>query len=282
MSNSEKLILVTGATGAQGGAVARHLLKKGFKVRAFTRDDSKPAALELKGFGAELFKGELLNKDSISHALKGAYGVFSVQNFWEHGYDKEVQQGKNIAEVSKNAGIKHFVYSSVASSDQKTGLLHFDSKWEVEKYIHSLNIPYTIIKPVFFMENFKGWFKPVETDNGLAINMAMHPETHLQMIAVDDIGAIASVIFEHPEVYTGKTIELAGDNPTIPEVANEFSKSLGKAVAFNEIPIDALRSNSKEMADMFEWFVNVGYKADIEATKKINPGLKNFNTWLKS
>ena len=127
MSNSEKLILVTGATGTQGGAVARHLLKKGFKVRAFTRDDTKPAALELKKLVAELFKGDLADKDSISKAVSGVYGVFSVQNFWEHGYDKEVLQGKNIADVAKNAGVKHFVYSSVASSDQKTGLLHCKS-----------------------------------------------------------------------------------------------------------------------------------------------------------
>ena len=114
MSNSNKLILVTGATGSQGGATARHLLKKGFKVRAFVRDDTKPSAIELKNHGAELFKGTLDDKNSIKGALNGVYGVFSVQNFWEHGYDKEVHQGKNTADAAKEAGIKHFVYSSVA------------------------------------------------------------------------------------------------------------------------------------------------------------------------
>lgn len=280
MTNSEKLILVTGATGSQGGSTAKHLLKKGFKVRAFVRDSSKPAAIELKNLGAELFKGDLNDINSVSEAIKGVYGVFSVQNYWEHGYDTEVQQGKNIADASKNAGVKHFVYSSVASSDRKTGLLHFDSKWEIEKYIHSLNLPYTIIRPVFFMENFKGWFKPAKANGEYAINLVMHPYTRLQMIAVNDIGTIASIIFENRDEYLGKTIELAGDNPDMKEVASEYSKFLGKPVELKEIPLDVLRSNSKEMADMFEWFINVGYKADIDSVKKINPSIINFKNWL--
>jgi uncharacterized protein YbjT (DUF2867 family) len=280
MNNSDKLILVTGATGAQGGAAARHLLKKGFKVRAFVRDDSKPAALELKKLGAEVFKGELDNKNSISEVVKGAYGVFSVQNFWEHGYEKEIQQGKNVADASKSADIKHLVYNSVASSDKKTGLVHFDSKWEIEKYIHGLGIPYTIVKPVFFMENFNGWFKPVEKDGEYTLNMGMHPDTKLQMIAVDDIGAIVSMVFENPDTYLNKTIEIAGDELNMVEVANEYSKHYGKKVNFNEIPLDVLRANSKEMADMFEWFINVGYIADIDRTRQINPSLKSFHKWL--
>jgi uncharacterized protein YbjT (DUF2867 family) len=280
MANTDKLIVVTGATGSQGGAVTRHLLSKGFKIRAFVRDGSKPAALELKKKGVEIFEGNLEDMNALDKAFKGAYGVFSVQNFWEHGYDKEVIQGKNAANAAKEAGVKHFVYSSVASSDQKTGLVHFDSKWEIEKYIHGLNIQYTIVKPVFFMENFHGWFKPVENEGNYSISLAMHKDTKLQMIAVDDIGAIVSVIFENPEKYMNKTIELAGDEPEMLKVAGEFSIKLGKPVSFNEIPIDVLRANSKEMADMFEWFMNVGYKAHIDETRKIHPGLKNFSKWL--
>ena len=282
MANSDKLIVVIGATGSQGGAVTRHLLNKGFKIRAFVRDGSKPAAAELKNKGVEIFEGNLEDMNALSKAYKGAYGVFSVQNFWEHGYDKEVIQGKNAAKAAKDAGVKHFVYSSVASSDQKTGLVHFDSKWEIEKYIHGLNIPYTIVKPVFFMENFHGWFKPAENNGNYSINMAMHKATRLQMIAVDDIGAIVSVVFENPDKFMNKTIELAGDEPDMQKVADEFSKKLGKPVSFNEIPLDVLKANSKEMADMFEWFMNVGYKAHIDEIKKIHPGLKNFSRWLNS
>lgn len=282
MANSDKLIVVIGATGSQGGAVTRHLLKKGFKIRAFVRDGSKPAAAELKNKGVEIYEGNLEDINALNKAYKGAYGVFSVQNFWIHGYDKEVMQGKNAAKAAKEAGVKHFVYSSVASSDQNTGLVHFDSKWEIEKYIHTLNIPYTIVKPVFFMENFHGWFKPAEADGKYSINLAMHKETKLQMIAVDDIGAIVAVIFENPEKYMNKTIELAGDEPEMQKVTDEFSKKLGKPVSFNEIPLDVLRANSKEMADMFEWFMNVGYKANIDEIRKIHPGLKNFSKWLNS
>jgi uncharacterized protein YbjT (DUF2867 family) len=281
MENNEKTILVTGATGNQGGAAARHLLEAGFKVRALVRDENKPTAVELKNRGAEIVKGDLFDKDSLVKAMTGVYGVFSVQNFWEHGYDNEILQGKNTADAAKEAEVKHFVYSSVASSDEKTGLAHFDSKWEVEQYIQNLALPFTIIRPVFFMENFESWFAPQEQEGKLSITMAMPKNAKLQMIAVDDVGAIAAVVFSNPDEYMGKTLELAGDEITIPEAAAAYSRVLNKDVAYNELPLDVLRANSKEMADMFGWFVNKGYSADIKETKAINPGLKNFETWVK-
>ncbi len=281
MENKEKTILVTGATGQQGGASARHLLNSGFKVKALVRDENKPAAAELKNRGAEIVKGDLFDKDSLAIAMKGVYGVFSVQNFWEHGYDNEVAQGKNIAEAAKEAGVKHFVYSSVASSDENTGLVHFDSKWEIEKYIKKLGLPYTIIRPVFFMENFEGWFAPQEKEGKLSIIMAMPKDKKLQMIAVDDVGAIASIVFSNPDKYLGKTLTIAGDELTIPDVAAAYSSVLNKDVAFNELPLDALRANSKEMADMFGWFTDKGYSADIKSVKNMHAGLKDFGTWLK-
>jgi uncharacterized protein YbjT (DUF2867 family) len=281
MENNEKTILVTGATGHQGGAAARHLIESGFKIRALMRDENKPAALELKNRGAEIVKGDLFNKDSLVKAMKGVYGVYSVQNFWEHGYDNEVTQGKNTAEAAKEAGVKHFVYASVASSDENTGLAHFDSKWVLEQYIQKLGLPYTIIRPVFFMENFEGWFAPQEQDGKLSITMAMPKDRKLQMIAVDDVGAVAAIVFSNPDKYMGKTLTIAGDELTIPDAADAYGKVLNKDVAYNELPLDVLRANSKEMADMFGWFTDKGYSADIKNIKDIHPGLKNFDTWLK-
>ncbi len=152
----ERLILVTGATGNQGGAVARSLLDRGFRIRALTRDPQKPEAQALTEQGAEVVQGDMEDRSAMERALEGAYGVFSVQNFWETGYDREVQQGKTVADAAKDAGVEHFVYSSVGSAYRDTKIPHFDSKWEVENHVRESDLPYTILRPVFFMQNWEG------------------------------------------------------------------------------------------------------------------------------
>jgi len=281
MDKTGKIILVTGATGQQGGAVSRHLLKDGWKVRAMTRDISKPAAIKLKDLGAELFKGDMSDKVALDKAMSGIYGVFSVQNFWEHGFEGELNQGLATADAAKKAGVKHFLQSSVGGAERNTKLPHFEVKIEIEKHIRSLNLPVTVIRPVFFMENFNTFNKPGEADGKLVITIAMKPDTILQMIAVDDIGALSVIIFNNPEDYIGKEIEIAGDELTIPKVAEIYTKITGKETVFNELPMDALRSNSEEFANMFQWFIDKGYEADINSLRKIYPGLTSFEDWLK-
>src|ERR1041385_4678225 len=153
---NDKVIAVTGATGQQGGAVARKLLAEGWKIRALTRDTEKPAARELASLGAEVVPGDMENRAELDAAFKGAYGVFSVQNFWlpNVGFEGEIRQGKNVADAAKAAGVPHLVYSSVGAAHRGMGQKHFDSKWEVEQYIQSLDIPYTIFRPVLFMDNY--------------------------------------------------------------------------------------------------------------------------------
>ena len=152
-TNAERLILVTGATGNQGGAVARHLLqRRNCTVRAFVRDQNKPAAQALKQAGAELVEGDFSDRASLDRALQSASGVFSMQNF-QDGSEAEIRQGKAVADAASSAGIKHFVYSSVGSAERKTGIPHFDSKFQVEEYIRASGLPYTIMRPVFFFYN---------------------------------------------------------------------------------------------------------------------------------
>lgn len=282
MDKSNKVILVTGATGQQGGAAARHLLKDGWKVRALVRDESKDAAVELKKLGAELITGDMADPASIEKALYDVYGIFNVQNFWQHGYEGELKQAKIVIEASKKAGVKHFVMSSVGGADRNTKIPHFEVKFEAETLIKSLGLPFTIIRPVFFMENFNTWFKPTEADGKITLNMAIKKDTKLQIIAVDDIGAIAAIIFNDPEKYTGKEIEIAGDELTLAEMADKFTKAYGKEVTYNELPVDIVRSNSPEMADMFQWFIDKGYEADIKNLKSLYPGLTSMESWLKS
>lgn len=282
MDKSNKIILVTGATGQQGGAAARHLLKEGWKVRALVRDENKDAAKELKKLGAELVTGDMADPSSIEKALGGVYGIFNVQNFWQHGYEGELNQAKIVIEASKKAGVEHFVMSSVGGADRNTKIPHFEVKFEAETLIKTLDLPFTIIRPVFFMENFNTWFKPAESEGKLTLNMAIKKDTKLQIIAVDDIGAIAAIVFNDPEKYLGKEIEIAGDELTLKEMAGKFSAALGKEVFYNELPVDVVRANSPEMADMFQWFIDKGYEADINSLKTIYPGLTSFESWLKS
>ena len=281
MEKKDKTILVTGSTGQQGGAVARHLLKDGWKVRAFVRDEKKESAIELEKSGAELFKGDMNDSESLDKAMEGIYGVFSIQNFWEHGYDGELNHGKAVADAAKKANVQHFLQSSVGGAERNTKLPHFDVKFEIEKYLKSLNLPVTVIRPVFFMENFKTWFKPVEADGKLTLNMAMKADTKLQMIAVDDIGAISAKIFDNPDKFIGKEIELAGDELTMPEVAALYETNTGKKTEFVELPVSVIRTNSAEMADMFQWFIDKGYEADLKTQKDLFGKTISFKEWLQ-
>ena len=281
MEKKDKIILVTGSTGQQGGAVARHLLKDGWKVRAFVRDEKKESAIELEKSGAELYKGDMNDSESLDKAMDGVYGVFSIQNFWEHGYDGELNHGKAVADAAKKANVQHFLQSSVGGAERSTKLPHFDVKFEIEKYLKSLNLPVTVIRPVFFMENFKTWFKPVEADGKLTLNMAMKADTKLQMIAVDDIGAISAKIFDNPEKFIGKEIELAGDELTMPEVAALYETNTGKKTEFVELPVSVIRTNSEEMADMFQWFIDKGYEADLKTQKDLFGKTISFKEWLQ-
>src|SRR5947209_18170569 len=152
---SQKLILVTGATGKQGGAVLDQLQERGLSVRILTRHPEKPEARALVGRGVDVAQGDLNDTASLTRALEDVHGVFSVQD-WTAGAEAEIRQGINLTEAANRSGVSHLVYSSVGSADQNTGIPHFDSKFRIEEHIRSTGIRYTIFRPVFFMENWFG------------------------------------------------------------------------------------------------------------------------------
>ena len=279
MLENERTVLVTGATGTQGGAVARNLLDRGWKVRALTRNNESDKALELKSLGAEVFKGDLNDPDSLKEPLDGVYGVFSVQNFWEAGNEGEIALGKTLAIAAKEAGVKHLVYSSVGSADKNTKINHFDSKFEIEKFIRSIDIPYTILRPVSFMDNF--FMMKEQIDEGNLIN-AILPEVPLQMIASNDIGIFAAKVFDNPKKYIGRAIDIAGDSITMPESAKLLSERIGKTIDYTALSMEDFRSAmGDEYATMVDWFNKVGYSVDIEDLERSNNiRMKRFNEWL--
>jgi uncharacterized protein YbjT (DUF2867 family) len=263
-----KMILVSGATGQQGGSVARELLARGYRVRAMTRKPQSEPALSLARLGAQLAQGDLDDEASVARALAGAWGAFAVQNTWEAGVEKEEVQGKRFAKAAREAGVQHFVYSSVASAHRQTGIPHFDNKWRVEETVRSLGFPsHVIIRAAFFMENFLSpWFKP-GIDGG-KLMMSIKPQTVLQMIAVEDIGKYARWAFDNYQKLNGRAIDIAGDAHTMPDTARIIGQAAGKTVEFVQVPIEEVRKFSMDYALMLEWFDRVGYDVDIPATSR--------------
>jgi uncharacterized protein YbjT (DUF2867 family) len=275
MENSNQIILVTGATGNQGGAIARHLLQRGkFKVRAIVRDQNKPAAQALKQAGVELIQGDFNDRTSLDRALQGVYGVFSVQDFRD-GVDTEIRQGSAITDAAKAANIEHFVYSSVGGAERNTGIPHFDSKFQVEEYVRAIELSYTIMRPVFFFYNYNGMRPMVE--NG-TLFQPLSPDTKLQQLSEEDYGAMVAEVFERPADFINREIEVASVEMTMPEIAGAFSHILGKPVNYQQIPFEA----GEEVTIMFRWFENVGYAADLAELKRTFQALTNFEGYLRA
>src|SRR3970282_2490583 len=207
MDKRKSVILVTGATGQQGGAVARHLLSRGYKVKALTRKPESGGGSALSRLRAVIVQGDLDDPASLTRALNGVWGVFAVQNTWEAGVEREEEQGKRIAELARKAGVQHYVYSSVGSAHRRTGIPHFDNKWRVEETVRALRFPsHVVIRPVFFMENWLSpWFKPGLDQGKLMIGLKR--DTRLQMIAVQDVGKFGALAFERHGDLNGRAID---------------------------------------------------------------------------
>jgi uncharacterized protein YbjT (DUF2867 family) len=269
MADSKKTVLVAGATGNQGGAVTRELLACGrYQVRAMTRKPQSERAAGLRELGAEVVQGDFDDEASLRRDFAGAWGVFSMQNTWEAGVEKEEIQGKRLAKAARDAGVQHFVYTSVASADRHTRIPHFENKRRIEQTVESLRFPsYVVIRPVFFMENLLSpWFKPGIDQGKLMVGIA--PDTELQMIAVADIGRYGCWAFDEAEKLNGRAIDIAGDSLTMPEAARIISRAAARPVEFVRIPIEEVKKASEDYGTMLEWFDRVGYDADIAANAR--------------
>jgi uncharacterized protein YbjT (DUF2867 family) len=261
---NDQTILITGVTGQQGGAVAQALQGSRFHLRGLTRKPESERAAALTRQGIEIVKGDLDDEATLRPALAGAWGVFSVQNAGEAGVEREEAQGKRLATLAREAGVEHYVYTSVGSADKKTGVPHFDNKWRIEETVRSLRFPsHVILRPVFFMENLVAPFSL----QGSTLAWALPPATKLQMIAVDDIGWFGARAFTDAALNR-REIDLAGDLRTMTEAAEILTEALGRPIAFVQTPIEPVRQFSKEMALMLEWFERVGYSADIAGLER--------------
>lgn len=277
------VILVTGATGRQGGAVVRHVLDRDIPVRALTRNPDSARAQALAALGVELAKGDMDDVASLERAMVGAHGVYSVQDFWTVGAQREVKQGKNVADAALAAGVEHLVFSSVGGAERGSRIDHFESKGVIERHIRSLAIPATILRPASFMENY--YIPPVE--RALLKGKLVDPvraDTPYQTIATDDIGKFVALAFARPDEFLGVELEIAGSELTNRQAADVFARVLGRPVRFRRLPMPIVRvALGKEFFQMFRWFNDGGYQADVDGLRARYPelALRTLEAWLR-
>lgn len=257
-----KDILVTGATGTQGGSVARSLLRRDdVTVHGLTRDASSQDAKEAEQAGVRLVEGDLSDREALVEIVDGMDAVFGVTDFWEHGYDDEVEQGVNLVEAVEDVGLEHLVFSSVGGAERDTGIAHFDSKREIEERIEQVGVPSTILRPAFFMQNLEGMREMIV---GGDLAMGLEPGRGLQMVDIMDYGGLVAEAFGDPERYVGMRLEVASDEVTLQGAAARFSDVMGIDVRANALSMEELEaSQGEEYAVMFRWFNEEGYKADL-------------------
>lgn len=277
-------VLVFGATGKQGGAVAAALRANGWAVRALVRNTAREEVKRLGASGIAIFEGAFADMASVENAMEGVDAVFSVQpNSGSAGSGitdaEEVHIGKSIADIAMRSGVRHLVYSSAGIiSKGRTGLPNLDTKIEIEEHIRSLDLPSTILRPATFTDLFT--LPGFGLDQG-TFSFFVHPDQPFQAIAVDDIGKIGAQIIEHPGVYAGRTVEIAGDELTGFELADALSHAAERKITYHRFPDAVLNGNEflRRNAKLFEEGRATG-NADIAALKKEFGPLWSVSDWL--
>jgi uncharacterized protein YbjT (DUF2867 family) len=275
-------VLVTGATGKQGGHLVRELLARGHSVRALTRKPESPAAAELADRGVTIVSGNFDDEGSLERAARGVDTVFAMSTPFEGGAKTETNEGINIVRAAVRVRVKHLVYSSVAGADRATGIPHFDSKFEVEKEIRRSGVPFTIVAPVFFMDNFLAEWMAAGIAQG-SIAIAVPATRRVQQIAVEDIAQFTALVIERRESFLGKRIDIASDELTLTTATAAISEASGRPIKYTAVPIAAARQQSEDLARMYEWFDRVGYDADIVGLRELYPEVNwhRFIDWAR-
>lgn len=287
----QKIILVTGATGAQGGSVTKALLAENkFAVRILTRNANTEKVKAIKELGAEVVTGDMNDIESLRLAMKDCYGVFGVTNFWEH-FDKEYALGKNLIDAVQQSSIKHFVFSSLEDYSKLSGgkfpVPHYDMKAALQEYAKSLQLPATFVQISFYYENLLSFFPLQKDDNGDLYFGFPQGDTRLATISAADYGGIVAAVFSHPVEYIGRTFRAVGSDNTCAAYAASLKKVLGRKVYFKYIPRDEYAAlgfaGAAELANMFE--VQRLYipnrQIDMIESYGLNPDMLTFESWVK-
>ncbi|HTJ41180.1 MAG TPA: NmrA family NAD(P)-binding protein [Kofleriaceae bacterium] len=281
MTTDKLTVLVSGATGKQGGAVARRLLARGHAVRALTRKADSPAAQALASAGASIVAGSLDDRAALVRALDGADAMFAMSTPFEAGTGEETKQGTTAADAAKDAGA-YLVYTSVANADQKTGIPHFDSKYDVEQHIRSIGVRAAIVAPAYFMENL--WFGREQLAQGVYAS-PLTADRALAQIALEDIAAFSVLALEQPARFAGTRHDIGGDELSGTQECEVLARVAGRPFSYFQVPMEMIRARmGDDGAKMYEWFERVGYTVDRVALKRDFPevGWHDFETWARA
>lgn len=272
MTGGQETVLVGGATGRQGGAVVDELLLRGYDVRALTRRPQSKQALALAARGVEVVQGDYGDRESLDAAMTGVRKVFFYSGFSRD----ELNEGLAVVAAAKRAGVRHLIYSSGAAAEPGRGIP--GAKMDIELTIIESGIPYTVFRPVAFMENYAGLKESIKK---FGVVDSRAPERMLHFIAVRDIGVFVGEAFDKPRRWQGQAVNIAGDRMTVQQHVDVFSEALGRPVPYQRMPLDAfLATLPKPLRPLFRWYDEVGYSADVEAYRKELPQLTTLRDYL--
>lgn len=283
ISTDGKMIAVLGATGRQGGQVARHLLHQGWRVRAITRKPESKKAIPLKELGAEIVKADLEDPASLESAFENAYGVYAMQPPVPGKMEVEVRQGRNAAEAAKKTGVQHLVYGSAGPGQTKTGIEQWDAKIEVTQAMNDLGLPLTTLRPMAFME--------LMVDPGYYPNSStwyiwprlMRTDRKIPWISVQDVGAIAAKAFANPDAYLGRDIPLASDACSLDECRAIYREVKGKDPSRFPMPMFVFEAFvGKDIPAMWRWLDHNEVSLDTSETYRVHPEAMTVRAWLRS
>jgi uncharacterized protein YbjT (DUF2867 family) len=286
------IILVTGATGAQGGSVARFLLERGrFAVRALTRNPDSAAAQALTAAGAEVVRGDLDDPASLKAAMAGCYGVFGLTNFWEH-FGKELEQGNHLIDAVAASGVQHFVLSTLPSYHALTGgeleTPHCDIKAALEQRTRELGLPATFVHVAFYYENFATFFPPQPQEDGSFAFGFPQGDTPLAAVSVADVGGVVARIFEERDRFLGQKVGVVGDDLPVAAYADAMSRGTGRRIAYAHVPREVFAAfpfpGAEELANMFDTqrrFIP-HRSADVAISRELHPGTRTFDAWMRA
>lgn len=277
-------VVVTGATGQQGGAVARALLARSIPVRALVRAPESPAAVQLRRLGVELVVGRFEEPTSLDRALAGADALFAVTTPFE-GVAAEAQKGIALVDAARRAGLAHVVYTSACHADRSTAIPSFESKQRIEQHLRASGVPFTIVAPVYFMENLLTPFSLARLREGQYARF-MPLSKGLQLIAVEDIGRFCAWVFEHRQAVLGQRIDIAGDELEGPQAAAILSRVMGRPVEARALSLDGFPADGdlgQNTAALLAWLARDGFHADIPRLYREYPevGWHTFARWAE-
>ena len=280
MVATDRIVVVTGATGRQGGAVARCLLSDGWRVRALTRKPEGKRARGLAALGAEVLRADMAQPDTLRPAFRDAYGAFSVQNFMIAGREGEIIQGKNVADVAKNAGVQHVVYGS-SSIGKPTGIGSWDSKLTVQAHMEALGLPLTVLRPMAFMELMtdRDFFPPVST--WYLMPKLMGSDRPVLWLCADDLGAIAARAFADPGRFLGADLKLVADVQSNAQCREIWREVTGRRPRRFPMPTSMFeRFVGTDLTTMWRWLRSNDIDVDPAETHEILPTASTVREWL--